>query len=30
MPDGSLARYLQDRLVADNDIHVDVTVSIER
>jgi hypothetical protein len=26
--DASLARYLQDRLVADNDIHLDITVSI--
>lgn len=28
--DASLARYLQDRLVADDDIHVDLTVCIER
>ncbi|MEK0155751.1 hypothetical protein [Arthrobacter oryzae] len=28
--DASLARYLQDRLVADSDIHLDLTVSIER
>jgi hypothetical protein len=28
--DASLARYLQDRLVADKDIHLDLTVSIER
>lgn len=28
--DASLARYLQDRLVADDDIHVDLTVIIER
>ena len=28
--DASLARYLQDRLVADNDIHLDITVSIGR
>lgn len=28
--DASLARYLEDRLVAGNDIHLDLTVSIER
>jgi hypothetical protein len=28
--DASLARYLQDRLVGDKDIHLDLTVSIER
>lgn len=28
--DASLARYLQDRLVTDSDIHLDLTVSIER
>jgi hypothetical protein len=28
--DESLARYLQDRLVADNDIHLDLTVCIGR
>lgn len=28
--DASLARYLQDRLVDDDDIHVDLTVIIER
>lgn len=28
--DAGLARYLQDRLVADNDIHLDITVSIGR
>ncbi|MBD1543165.1 hypothetical protein G9E11_13130 [Arthrobacter sp. IA7] len=28
--DASLARYLQTRLAADTDIHLDLTVSIER
>lgn len=28
--DASLARYLQDRLAAANDIHLDLTVCIER
>ncbi len=28
--DASLARYLQDRFVADNDIYLDLTVSIGR
>ncbi|MFF2318400.1 hypothetical protein ACFVTE_19305 [Arthrobacter sp. NPDC058097] len=28
--DASLARYLQDRLVADVDIHLDLVVSIQR
>ncbi|ABK01465.1 hypothetical protein Arth_0064 [Arthrobacter sp. FB24] len=28
--DSSLARYLQDRLVADSGIHLDLAVSIER
>jgi hypothetical protein len=28
--DASLARYLEDRLVADNDIHLDLSVTIER
>ncbi|MFF2031489.1 hypothetical protein [Arthrobacter sp. NPDC058192] len=28
--DASLARYLHDRLVADNDIHLDITVNIAR
>ena len=28
--DASLARYLQGRLAADTDIHLDLTVSIER
>ncbi|GAB13337.1 hypothetical protein ARGLB_037_01880 [Arthrobacter globiformis NBRC 12137] len=28
--DAGLARYLQDRLAADTDIHLDLTVSIER
>ena len=28
--DASLARYLQDRLVADNDIHLDISVCIGR
>jgi hypothetical protein len=28
--DASLARYLQERLVAGTDIHLDLTVSIER
>lgn len=28
--DASLARYLQDRLVADKDIHLDLVVSIHR
>jgi hypothetical protein len=28
--DASLARYLQGRFVGDNDIHLDLTVSIER
>jgi hypothetical protein len=28
--DASLARYLQARLAADTDIHLDLTVSIER
>ncbi|MGX1163624.1 hypothetical protein FBY31_4577 [Arthrobacter sp. SLBN-100] len=28
--DASLARYLKDRLVTDKDIHLDLTVSIQR
>ena len=28
--DASLARYLQDRLVAEKDIHLDLVVSIQR
>jgi hypothetical protein len=28
--DASLARYLQDRLVSDKDIHLDLVVSIQR
>lgn len=28
--DASLARYLENRLVADNDIHLDLSVTIDR